>query len=75
MFVFIDLVFIFICKGEGSFSSVLNYYVFQECLGLLFLVFIFNFLQSIIVMRKIGLLPFHYWLFVVVGGLKSWLLV
>lgn len=26
-------------------------------------------------MSKMGLLPFHYWLFVVVGGLKSWLLM
>nr|YP_004927935.1 NADH dehydrogenase subunit 2 [Wellcomia siamensis]ACV96771.1 NADH dehydrogenase subunit 2 [Wellcomia siamensis] len=75
VFVFMDLVFIFICKENSSFCSILNYYIFQECLGLLFLIFIFNFLQCLILMSKMGLLPLHFWLFVVVGGLKSWLLM
>nr|ALT55329.1 NADH dehydrogenase subunit 2 [Syphacia obvelata] len=74
VFVFMDLVFIFVCKG-CSFSSILNYYVLQECLGLLFLVFMSSSLQGLIVMVKMGLLPFHYWLYVVVGGLKYWMLM
>lgn len=75
VFVFIDLIFIFICKGNGNFVSIVNYFVFQECLGLLFLFLTSNVMQGLVVMSKIGLLPLHYWLFVVVGGLKSWLLM
>lgn len=74
VFVFMDLVFIYVCK-RGSFSSVLNYYVLQECLGLIFLLLCGRCLQSVVVMVKIGLVPFHYWLYVVVGGLKYWMLM
>lgn len=72
VFIVMDLVFIFICKGS-SFSVILNYFVFQECLALLFLFLTSSLMQCVIVMSKMGLVPFHYWLFVVVGGLKGWL--
>nr|YP_009142691.1 NADH dehydrogenase subunit 3 [Oxyuris equi]AKI07544.1 NADH dehydrogenase subunit 3 [Oxyuris equi] len=73
VFVVMDLVFVFICKSGGNYGGILNYFVFQEILGFLFLFLSMGVLQSIIVMSKMGLLPFHYWLFVVVGGLETWL--
>lgn len=65
-----DLVFIFIGKESGRYGCLLNYFVLQERLALLFLVVIVSFVQRVVVMTKIGLAPFHYWLFVVVGGLE-----
>lgn len=74
VFVFIDLIFIWVCKG-GRFNCMLNYYVLQECLGLIFMLLFGRCLQGVVVMVKIGLVPFHYWLYVVVGGLKYWILI
>nr|UUA64282.1 NADH dehydrogenase subunit 2 [Aspiculuris sp. PC-2022] len=73
MFIVMDLVFVFIGKKLSSYGGLLNYFVFQESLALLFLVVFLGVVQGVVVMTKMGLAPFHYWLFVVVGGLESWL--
>ena len=41
----------------------------------MFLIMNFLLVQFMIVMTKIGLAPFHYWIFVIVNGLEGWLLL
>lgn len=62
-------------KGLGSYSSVLNYFIIQESLGLFFLVFNFFLLQFFIVILKIGVAPLHFWVFSVTRSLYDWLLI
>lgn len=73
VFVFIDLVFIFLCKKIGNYINVLNYFIIQETLGLIFLLLRFLLIQFIVVMRKMGLTPFHYWIFTIISGLDGWI--
>nr|QPF22259.1 NADH dehydrogenase subunit 2 [Ophidascaris sp. CYZ-2020] len=75
VFLLMTVVFVCLSKGVGSYSSVLNYFVIQESLGLFFLVFNFFLLQFFIVMLKIGVAPFHFWVFSVTGSLYDWLLM
>lgn len=74
LFVVMDLIFVFLCKEECSYSRIVNYFIYQECLGLFFLFVGRRLLQGVIVMCKIGLLPFHFWLLTVVDGLSFWVL-
>nr|YP_009450244.1 NADH dehydrogenase subunit 2 [Ortleppascaris sinensis]AOV93984.1 NADH dehydrogenase subunit 2 [Ortleppascaris sinensis] len=75
--VFLLMTVIFIClnKGNGTYSSIVNYFIIQESLGLFFLVFNFLLLQFFIVMLKIGVAPFHFWVFSVTNSLYDWLLM
>jgi len=66
-----DLVFVFLCKGINNYTVIVNYFVIQERLGLMFLIMNFLLVQFMIVMTKIGLAPFHYWIFVIVNGLEG----
>ena len=75
VFILMDLIFIFLCKNSSKFSRVLNYFVFQEFLGFIFLFLTSSILQGVIVIRKIGILPFHYWVFVVMDGLRGWIVI
>lgn len=75
IFVLITLTFIFLIKVEGSFSSSLNYFLVQEFIGLIFLVFTGSFLQFLVLILKIGIAPFHFWVFSVVSSLKGYLLI
>lgn len=75
VFLLITVVFVCLSKGVGSYSSVLNYFVIQESLGLFFLVFNFFLLQFFIVILKIGVAPFHFWVFSVTSFLYDWLLM
>nr|YP_010133170.1 NADH dehydrogenase subunit 2 [Enterobius vermicularis]BAV82705.1 NADH dehydrogenase subunit 2 [Enterobius vermicularis] len=76
LFLVMDLFFVFLCKLEGcSYSSVINYFIFQEFLGLVFLIVSgWGVIQGVVVMCKMGLLPFHYWLLTVIDGLSGWVL-
>lgn len=69
------VVFVCLSKGVGSYRSILNYFVIQESLGLFFLVFNFLLLQFFIVMMKVGVAPFHFWVFSVTSSLCDWLLM
>lgn len=60
MFIVMDLVFVFIGKKLSSYGGLLNYFIFQESLALLFLVVFLGFVQGVVVMTKMGLAPFHY---------------
>nr|YP_010892317.1 NADH dehydrogenase subunit 2 [Cylicostephanus longibursatus]WJO90050.1 NADH dehydrogenase subunit 2 [Cylicostephanus longibursatus] len=68
VFLLMTLVFVMLNKQTNSFSSLFNYFVMQESLGLLFLMFSFSYLQLLIVMFKIGMAPFHFWIFSVTNG-------
>nr|YP_010891679.1 NADH dehydrogenase subunit 2 [Cylicostephanus calicatus]WJM99448.1 NADH dehydrogenase subunit 2 [Cylicostephanus calicatus] len=68
IFLLMTLVFVMLNKQTNSFSSLFNYFVMQESLGLLFLMFSFGYLQLLIVMFKIGMAPFHFWIFSVTNG-------
>lgn len=69
------VVFVCISKGVGAYTSVLNYFVIQERLGLFFLVFNVFLLQFFVVMMKIGVAPLHFWVFSVTRSLYDWLLM
>lgn len=68
IFLLITLVFVILNKQTNSFRRLFNYFVIQERLGLLFLIFSFSYLQLLIVMFKIGMAPFHFWIFRVTNG-------
>nr|UDL72531.1 NADH dehydrogenase subunit 2 [Oesophagostomoides giltneri] len=68
IFLLMTLVFVMLNKKVDSYSSLFNYFVMQESLGLFFLMFSFGYLQLLIVMFKIGMAPFHFWIFSVTNG-------
>nr|YP_003433899.2 NADH dehydrogenase subunit 2 [Strongylus vulgaris]ACX85173.2 NADH dehydrogenase subunit 2 [Strongylus vulgaris]BAV82835.1 NADH dehydrogenase subunit 2 [Strongylus vulgaris] len=68
IFLLMTLVFVMLNKSVNSYSSLFNYFVMQESLGLLFLMFSFGYFQLLILMFKIGMAPFHFWLFSVTNG-------
>nr|ADN52149.1 NADH dehydrogenase subunit 2 [Loa loa] len=74
VFVVCTFVFIFLSKGS-SFSCLVNYYVIQEVCGYYFLVFDNWKLQFFLLMLKSGSAPFHFWLFSVLSGMKSWFIL
>ena len=63
VFLLITLVFVVLNKRVNSYRALFNYFVIQESLGLLFLMFSYGYLQLLIVMFKIGIAPFHFWIF------------
>nr|UZP15727.1 NADH dehydrogenase subunit 2 [Contracaecum sp.] len=75
VFLLMTVVFVILSKGLGSYSSVFNYFVIQESLGLFFLVFNFLLIQFFIVMLKIGVAPFHFWVFSITNSVYNWLLM
>nr|YP_009128935.1 NADH dehydrogenase subunit 2 [Triodontophorus brevicauda]AJT48005.1 NADH dehydrogenase subunit 2 [Triodontophorus brevicauda] len=68
IFLLMTLVFVMLNKRVSSFSSLFNYFVMQESLGLLFLMFSLSYFQLLFVMFKIGMAPFHFWIFSVTNG-------
>lgn len=69
------VLFVIINKISGGYSSLFNYFVIQERLGLLFLVFSFGFFQLFIVIMKIGVAPLHFWVFSVTNNIVRYALV
>nr|YP_009024214.1 NADH dehydrogenase subunit 2 [Oesophagostomum asperum]AGL61156.1 NADH dehydrogenase subunit 2 [Oesophagostomum asperum] len=68
IFLLMTLVFVMLNKKVQSYSSLFNYFVMQESLGLIFLMFSFGYMQLMILMFKIGMAPFHFWIFSVTNG-------
>ena len=62
-------------KKVQSYRSLFNYFVMQESLGLIFLMFSFGYMQLIILMFKIGIAPFHFWIFSVTNGVFGFNLI
>src|SRR3954466_7445450 len=55
-------------KSVGSYSVLVNYFIIQEVVGLLFLFFNFLLAQLVILFIKVGVAPLHFWLFRVLLG-------
>nr|UXK95570.1 NADH dehydrogenase subunit 2 [Macropostrongyloides spearei] len=68
IFLLMTLVFVALNKSVDSYGSLFNYFVLQESLGLFFLMFSYSFIQIMIVMFKIGMAPFHFWIFSVTNS-------
>nr|YP_009050219.1 NADH dehydrogenase subunit 2 [Nematodirus oiratianus]AGZ64207.1 NADH dehydrogenase subunit 2 [Nematodirus oiratianus] len=75
VFLLMTLLFVSLNKGLMSYSSLFNYFVLQESLGLLFLLLSFGFLQFILLLLKIGVSPLHFWIFSVLDGVYGFNLV
>nr|UXK95582.1 NADH dehydrogenase subunit 2 [Macropostrongyloides lasiorhini] len=69
IFLMMTLVFVALSKGMNSYGSLFNYFVLQESLGLFFLMFSYGYLQILIIMFKIGMAPFHFWIFSVTNSI------
>uniref|UniRef100_A0A0K0DRN4 Cytochrome b n=1 Tax=Angiostrongylus cantonensis TaxID=6313 RepID=A0A0K0DRN4_ANGCA len=58
------------------YRRIFNYFVLQESLGLIFLLLYFGgFLPMLIMIVKIGVAPFHFWLFKVIEGMFVYFLL
>lgn len=68
VFLIMTLVFLYLNKSFCCFSRRINYFIVQEFIGLLFLLFNFTLIQFIIVVFKVGIAPFHFWIFSVLNN-------
>lgn len=75
VFVMITITFILLNKIQGDFVNRLNYFLLQEFLGFLFLVFVSGFFQYFILIIKVGISPFHFWITSVFLNLENYMLM
>lgn len=54
---------------------MLNYFIIQEFIGLLFLVFSGFIFQFLILIVKVGVSPLHFWIYSVVGSINNYILM
>jgi len=71
IFLILTMGFLIINKYSFSFVSNINYFVIQERLGLIFVVLSSTFFQLFVLFIKIGVSPFHFWIFSVLGNLSG----
>nr|BCD52075.1 NADH dehydrogenase subunit 2 [Strongyloides sp. EN-2020a] len=69
VFFLMTLVFVFL-NFNNSYSSI-NYFIFQEFLGLLFVFFSFSLFQFFIILLKVGVSPLHFWSLSIFNGLNG----
>ena len=69
------LIFLLLLKKDKSYRGVINYFIIQESLGLIFLVFRGGLLQILILLIKVGVTPFHFWIFSITSNIFNWNLV
>lgn len=72
IFLLITVVFILLNKSRKSYTRIFNYFVIQESLGLLFLLFRRGLLQFFIILLKIGVAPLHFWIFNVTNNIFNY---
>nr|YP_008994651.1 NADH dehydrogenase subunit 2 [Protostrongylus rufescens]AGW80391.1 NADH dehydrogenase subunit 2 [Protostrongylus rufescens] len=75
VFLIMTIIVVTINKATFSYSSIFNYFVLQESLGLLFLLLFFSFFPGLLIMFKVGMAPFHFWVFKVVNNMVDFSLV
>lgn len=75
IFLIITIVFIYLNKITNRIISLLNYFIIQESLGLIFLLFNYSFIQFFVIIIKIGVAPLHFWVFRVTNGILGYGLV
>lgn len=68
----ITVIFIYLNKGIKRYRSLLNYFIIQESLGLVFLLFRVGLLQFFVIIIKIGVAPLHFWIFSVTNGIYGY---
>nr|BAV82742.1 NADH dehydrogenase subunit 2 [Haemonchus placei] len=71
IFLLMTLMFITINKKMNSYSTMINYFIMQESLGLMFLLLTYYYFQLMILMMKIGVAPLHFWIFSVTNGING----
>nr|BAV78666.1 NADH dehydrogenase subunit 2 [Steinernema kushidai] len=71
-FLLMTLIFVFLNKSLYCYSSLLNYFIIQEVLGLFFLVFSTSLLQFLVLLMKVGVSPLHFWIFSITNSLYGW---
>lgn len=69
VFLIITIIFIMLNKSVKSIVTIINYFVIQESLGLLFLMLATGYYQFFIILIKVGVSPFHFWLFSVTNNI------
>lgn len=75
VFLLITVLFLFINKSVNNIVVIFNYFVLQEVIGLFFLMFFFGFFQFIIIIFKLGVSPFHFWIFSILDLLSRYGLI
>lgn len=75
IFLIITVLFVLLNKSTKRYSRIFNYFVIQERLGLLFLVFYRRFFQFFIILIKIGVAPLHFWIFTVTNNVFNFNLI
>lgn len=75
VFLIMTIIFIIINKSNKRSRSIINYFIIQESLGLFFLVFSVINYQFIVVLIKVGVSPFHFWIFRVIRNLYNFNLI
>ena len=75
IFLIITILFTLLNKRNKRYRRVFNYFIIQESLGLLFLVFSGGILQFFIVLIKIGVAPLHFWIFNVTNNIINYSLM
>lgn len=75
IFLLLTLIFLFLRKSKGSIGCIVNYFIIQEFIGLLFLVFSGFILQFFILIVKVGVSPLHFWIYSVMGGLNNFIIM
>uniref|UniRef100_A0A912NC21 NADH dehydrogenase subunit 2 n=1 Tax=Haemonchus contortus TaxID=6289 RepID=A0A912NC21_HAECO len=71
VFLLMTLMFVAINKKMESYSAMMNYFIMQESLGLMFLLLTFYYMQLMILMMKIGVAPLHFWIFSVTNNVNG----
>lgn len=67
--------FVIINKITLSYSSLFNYFIMQEVLGLIFLLLGVNLLQLLVVLIKVGVAPLHFWIFRILNNVYGFNLI
>lgn len=74
VFLLITVVFVYLNKFT-SVSSTISYFVIQEFLGLIFLLLNYNLIQFLVIVLKIGIAPFHFWIFSVLSSSNGYVVL
>lgn len=75
VFLLITVLFTLLNKRNKRYRRIFNYFVIQERLGLLFLVFTRGFFQFFIIIIKVGVAPLHFWIFNVTNNIFNFNLI
>lgn len=75
IFLIITILFTILNKRNKNYRRIFNYFIIQESLGLIFLIFTNGIFQFFIILIKIGVAPLHFWVFNVTNNILSYALI